>query len=152
MESDFESDSVLPLIRYSLITAISLSLISHLSSIWSAIEDSIDEDVYRQRTCSLVTLQQMLFANKYTRIRSSLLILLLIQVISPFVGLLAVVHDFTLLLFIYSLVMLIVFVIELNWFAKQVRLFSLLFHYSATILTLLLLLAKKYYSPHEQLI
>lgn len=153
MESGFDSnsESVLPLIRYSLIAAIGLSLVSHVSAIWSAIEDAIDEDVYRQRTCSTLALQVMLFANKYTRIRFSLLLLLLIQVISPFVGLLAVAHDWTPLLFFYSVLMLIVFVVELNWFAKHVRLFSLLFHYLSTVLTFLLLLANKFYSSEHTL-
>ena len=145
MDIEFESDCVLSSIKYTLITTIGLSFVTHLVAIWIAIDDVIDEDVYHQRNSSLLNLQIMLFSNKYTKIRSSLLLLLLIQCILPFIGLFAIIQELSSVLIIYSIIMLIVFIIELKCFPIYVKLLSLSLHYFATLLTFLLLLFNKYY-------
>ena len=144
METTYDSNSVLPFIRYLLMTTIGLSFMSHFSAIWMAIEECIEEDVYHQRNSSLLNLQLMLFSNKYTKIRSTLLLLLLIHCILPFIGLFALNQDSALLLIIYSIFMLILFIIELKCLSNYVRFLSIFFHYFATLLTFLYLLSKKY--------
>lgn len=137
------SDIILQIIKDSLKASIVLSLISHIISISRALESCIAEDVYQQRIASNIKLQIILFRNKYSQIRSSLIIILVMQCVLSFIGLFAVIQDMISLIFIYALIMLILFIIELNKFSTYIKLSSLIFHYLSTVLTFLLLLYNK---------
>ncbi len=144
MESQ-NSHIVLQVMKDSLIASIILSLISHVISISRALELCIDEDVYQQRIASNLKLQILLLHNKYSKIRSSLIVILVMQFVLSFIGLFAIIQDMASILFIYALIMLILFIIELKKFSTYIKFSSLLFHYLATIFSLVLLLYHKLY-------
>ncbi len=144
MESQ-NSHIVLQVMKDSLMSSIILSLISHVISISRALESCIDEDVYQQRIASNLKLQILLLHNKYSKIRSSLIVILVMQFFLSFIGLFAIIQDIVYVLFIYALIMLILFIIELKMFSTYIKFSSLLFHYLATIISLVLLLYRKIY-------
>jgi hypothetical protein len=139
------SHVVLQVMKDSLIASIILSLISHVISISRALELCIDEDVYQQRIASNLKLQILLLQNKYSKIRSSLIVILVMQFALSFIGLFAIIQDIVSVLFIYAFIMLILFIIELKMFSTYIKFSSLLFHYLATIFSLVLLLYRKIY-------
>jgi len=134
------SDLVLQIITDSLKASIVLSLISHIISISTALESCIVEDVYQQRIASNLKLQIILLQNKFSQLRSSLILILLCQCFVSLFGFICVHQKIISLIFIYALIMLILFIIELKKFAYYLKFSSLLFHYLATVISFLLLL------------
>ena len=120
------------------------TLLFHVFTIYGQIEIVITEEIFNGLSMGAVRRQSFIYKlneTNYSKLRFRLITLMVIHCLASSLGLFGSFIHSLFITFLYSFILMIIFIIELNFFSFRIQFLCLFFNYLTVIYSFLILLS-----------
>ena len=120
------------------------TLLFHVFTIYDQIEIVVTEEIFNGLSMGAVRRQSFIYKlneTNYSKLRFRLITLMVIHCLASSLGLFGSLIDSLFITFLYSFILMITFIIELNFFSFRIKFSCLFFNYLTVIYSFLILLS-----------